>query len=151
MIRQSISQVMKTFIGLDCRLSGQPGTCGVTFSGWIGGDGPIPGGWEPFPGDFQGLWTSRVDYIGQAGFGKIVSIVSGRFRISFLDGHSLSGSVLKGTVQWPGSAGSNDFNCGAGVARIDVTLNRSQTFQGCLHDLPVGSVIPPMIWGVFSD
>ena len=60
----------ETFIGLDCRLSGQPGTCGVTFSGWIGGDGPIPGGWEPFPGDFQGLWTSRVDLYRPSRFWK---------------------------------------------------------------------------------
>lgn len=139
----------ETFIGLDCKLAGQPGTCGVTFSGWIGGDGPVAGGWEPFPGDFQGLWNSRVDYIGQAGFGNTVFILSGRFRISFLDGHSLSGSVISGTVQWP-MAGI-DNGCGAGVALIDVTLNRSQRFQGCLHDLPIGSVIPPMVWGTFSD
>jgi hypothetical protein len=40
-----------------------------------------------------------VDYIGQAGFGNTVFILSGRFRISFLDGHSLSGSVISGTVR----------------------------------------------------
>ena len=140
----------ETFLGLDCKLAGQPATCGVTFAGWIGGDGPVPGGWEPFPGDFQGLWNSSVNYIGHAGFGNTVFILSGRFRISFLDGHSLSGSVISGTVRWPMSV-IDDLGCGPGVALIDVTLNRSQRFQGCLHDLPAGSVIPPMVWGTFSN
>jgi hypothetical protein len=143
----------ETFIGIDCTNSGQPATCGATFAGWIGGDGPVRGGWEPFPGDFQGLWNSRVNYTGKAGFGSTVVILSGRYQISFIDGHSFSGSVIDGTVQWPVNEFA-DLGCGAGVALMGIRLsnsNRSQTFHGCLHDLPAGSVIPPMVWGVFSQ
>jgi hypothetical protein len=74
----------ETFLGIDCTLAGQPATCGVTFAGWIGSDGPVVGGWEPFPGDFQGLWNSRVNYLGKAGFRSTVLILGGRYQISFL-------------------------------------------------------------------
>ena len=59
----------ETFIGIRCTLHGQPATCGVTFSGWIGGEGQVPDGWEPFPGDFQGLWKTQVSYTGQEDLG----------------------------------------------------------------------------------
>jgi hypothetical protein len=36
----------ETFLGIECTLRGQPSACGVTFSGWIGGDGQVPDGWE---------------------------------------------------------------------------------------------------------
>jgi hypothetical protein len=139
----------ETFLGIECTLRGQPSACGVTFSGWIGGDGQVPDGWEPFPGDFQGLWQARINYTGQAGFGNTVDIVGGRWDIFFLDGHSLSGPVKNGgTVQWPFDE-FDDIGCGAGVAVVEALIagGGAATFKGCLHDMPAGTVIP-MVWGV---
>jgi hypothetical protein len=119
-------------------------------AGWIGGDGQVAEGWEPPPGDFQGLWKTRVNYKDQAGFGKVVVILGGRYRISFFDGHSLSGRVIGGTVEWPADE-ITDIGCGAGVAVVNASLSsrrQSARFAGCLHDLPIGSTIP-MVWGVF--
>jgi hypothetical protein len=143
---------IETFFGSDCTIAGQPATCGVTFAGWIGGDGQVADGWEPPPGDFQGLWRTRVHYKDQAGFGKMVVILGGRYRIFFFDGHSLSGRVTGGTVEWPADE-ITDIGCGAGVAVVNASLTsrkQSATFAGCLHDLPIGSTIP-MVWGVFSE
>jgi hypothetical protein len=141
----------ETFIGIQCTLHGQPGACGVTFSGWIGGDGQTANGWEPFPGDFQGLWKAQINYTGQAGFGNRVNIEGGKWTIFFLDGHSLSGRLTGGSVQWP-AQGSN-IGCGNDVAIVHVDLRLGGTsvkFDGCLHDLPARTVIPPMVWGEFS-
>jgi hypothetical protein len=141
----------ETFIGIQCTLRGQPATCGVTFSGWIGGEGQVPDGWEPFPGDFQGLWKTQVSYTGQAGFGNTVVIEGGRWSIFFLDGHSLSGRVTGGSVHWP--VQGSTIGCGTDVAVVLVNLRlggSSAAFNGCLHDLPAGTVIPAMVWGEFS-
>jgi hypothetical protein len=140
------------FLGTGCTIGGQPSACGVTFSGWIGGDGQVPDGWEAFPGDFEGLWQARINYTGQAGFGSTVVILGGRWSIFFLDGHSLSGPVIGGTVQWPFDEFA-DIGCGVGIGVVEVDLliarGGAATFKGCLHDLPAGTVIPPMVWGVF--
>jgi len=110
----------------------------------------VPGGWEPPPGDFQGWWKTSINYTGQVDFGNTVSILAGKYKISFVDGHSLSGRVTGGTVQWAANE-SADIGCGAGVALIDATLSlgrHSAIFEGCLHDIPVFSTLP-MVWGVF--
>ena len=141
---------LETSFGSDCTIAGQPATCGVTFGGWTGGEGQVPGGWEPPPGDFQGWWKTSINYTGQVDFGNTVSILAGKYKISFVDGHSLSGRVTGGTVQWPANE-SADIGCGAGVALIDATLSlgrHSAIFEGCLHDIPVFSTLP-MVWGVF--
>src|SRR5262245_55958576 len=141
---------LETSFGSDCTITGLPATCGVKFAGWIGGDGQVPDGWEPPPGDFQGLWQTRINYIGQVDFGNTVVILGGRFEISFFDGHSLSGRVTGGFVEWPVDKFSN-IGCGAGVAVVNASLTskgHSATFAGCLHDIPVGSTIP-IAWGVF--
>lgn len=142
---------LETSLGSDCTIAGQPATCGVKFAGWIGGDGLMPDGWDPPPGDFQGLWQTRINYSGQVDFGNAVLILGGRYAISFFDGHSLSGRVTGGTVQWPVDQ-SEDIGCGGGVAVVNVILSsqgHAATFTGCLHDISVGSTIP-MVWGVFS-
>jgi hypothetical protein len=141
---------LETFFGSDCTIKGQPATCGVTFAGWIGGDGPVPDGWAPPPGDFQGLWKTLIDYSGEVDFGNTVQILSGKYTISFFDGHSLSGRVTGGSVSWPFDE-FTDIGCGAGVAVVNATLTlqgHSATFDGCLHDIPIFSTIP-MAWGTF--
>ena len=141
---------LETSFGSDCTIAGQPATCGAKFAGWIGGDGQVPDGWESPPGDFEGLWRTRIHYSGQVDFGNTVFILGGRYTIFFFDGHSLSGRVTGGTVEWPADE-STDIGCGAGVAVINVDLlsrRHSAKFAGCLHDIPVGSTIP-MVWGVF--
>lgn len=141
---------LETSFGSDCTIAGQSATCGVKFAGWIGGDGQVPDGWEPPPGDFQGLWRTRIRYSGEVDFGNTVLILGGRYTIFFFDGHSLSGRVTGGTVEWPLDE-STDIGCGAGVAVVNASLlshGHLATFAGCLHDIPVGSTIP-MVWGVF--
>jgi hypothetical protein len=142
---------MKLLSAFSAPFTASPPHCGVSFSGWIGGDGQVPDGWEPFPGDFQGLWKTQINYTGQVGFGNTVGIEGGRWSVFFLDGHSLSGRVIGGTVRWP--AQGSDIGCGNDVGVVQVDLRFGSTlaaFDGCLHDLPAGTVIPPMVWGDFS-
>src|ERR687892_228551 len=54
------------FIGTPCTIAGQAATCDVQFAGWTGGNGPVPTGWTPFPGNNQGMWTASADYKGKA-------------------------------------------------------------------------------------
>ncbi len=136
-------------LGTSCTIGGQPGTCGVQFGGWTGGGGPAPNGWTHFPGTGQGLWKANVSYTGPAAFGGTVQVMSGRFDL-FTIGRTVSGTVTSGTVKWP-STDPPDIGCGTRVAlvKLYVTfgLGVSGSFQGCLHDLPAGSVIPPTVWG----
>src|SRR5262245_3286347 len=136
------------------------------FGGWTGGSGQVAGGWTPFPGTGQGLWKASVNYIGKAMFGDgvhvhVVYVVGGSFDLLFTNGTTVLGTVIPGTppkvstVTWPPSV-LGDIGCGKGVAvvSVNVTITRGATgpgsFQGCLHDLPGGSVIPPQIWGTLQ-
>lgn len=140
-------------LGTSCTINSQSGTCGVEFGGWTGGSGLVANGWTPFPGTRQGLWKANVNYTGKATFGGHVDLVSGSFDLLFI-GKTVQGNVISGKVVWPFPGGS--FGCGTDVARIlmNVTFTRGATgpgsFQGCLHDLPAGSVIPPKIWGTLQ-
>lgn len=126
------------------------GKCGVSFLGWIGGKGPVPNGWMAFPGNTQGLWETTVNYIGSPGFGKQVTVAGGVFDLLFKHHAGITAMVTGGTVAWPSDA-TTDMGCGPGVATANLTLSSGPggptAFQGCLHDLPAGSVIPPKIWG----
>lgn len=141
------------FLGAPCIIGGQPATCGVAFFGWLGGDGNVAGGWEPFPGTGDGLWQARIDYTGAPGFGNVVNILGGRWRFVFVDRHFLAGHVTGGTVEWPNGP-ALDLGCGNGVGVVDINLlmtgGGTASFDGCLHDLPAGTVIPPLLWGMLS-
>ena len=138
-------------LGTSCTIDGRPGTCGVEFGGWTGGRGPVENGWRPFPGNRQGLWMASVNYTGKAEFGGQVNLENGSFDLLFTSGRTVLGNVTGGKVMWPPAEGT--IGCGTDVAMIsvNVTFIRGATgtglFQGCLHDLPAGSVIPPKIWG----
>lgn len=142
-------------LGNSCTIQGQPGTCDVRFGGWTGGSGPVPNGWTVFPGTGEGLWKASIDYTGTVGFGGQVEVARGRFDVLFTSGTTVSGRVTGGTVTWP-TAG-DDIGCGKDVAVVNVNVTffgggpkSSGSFQGCLHDLPAGSVIPPKIWGTLQ-
>jgi len=140
-------------LGTACTVDGQAGKCGVSFGGWTGGTGPVSNGWTPFPGTRQGLWEATINYTGSPAFGGSVSVVSGSLDL-FLKGEPpLSGEVIGGGVTWPSNS-STDIGCGVGVARVVVgVMTESEgalNFNGCLHDLPAGSVIPPKLWGAFG-
>jgi hypothetical protein len=136
-------------LGTSCSINGQAGKCGVEFGGWTGGSGPGPNGWTPFPGNKQGLWDAEINYTGSPDFGATVNLQSGSFDVLFKTGRTISGTITGGTVMWPaitdGTVG--DLGCGTGVAIVSVNLNTGGSFNGCLHDLPAGTVIPPTIWG----
>ncbi len=139
------------FIGTSCTIDGQPATCDVQFAGWTGSGGQVPNGWRPFPGNGQGLWTATVDYKGKPKFGGQITLVGGNFQLLFTDGKAVLGRVTGGTITWP--VRGQGTVCGTDVAVVSMNV-RYRTgatglglFKGCLHDLPVGSVIPPKIWG----
>lgn len=140
-------------LGTSCTIDGQPATCGVEFGGWTGGGGQVANGWTPFPGTDEGLWKASVDRTGTAAFGGTSNLVGGSFYVLFTNGTVISGKVDGGTVNWPATS-TADIGCGTGVAKVSVDLSfkggRAGTFQGCLHDLPAGSVIPPKIWGTLE-
>lgn len=136
-------------LGTPCTINDQAGKCGVKFGGWTGGGGDTTNGWTPFPGNKRGLWSADVNYIGSADFGATVYLQSGSLDLLFRHQNNIFGTVTGGTVTWPSSA-SVDTGCGPGVAQVSVllTINGSSgAFDGCLHDLPAGTVLPPTIWG----
>jgi hypothetical protein len=140
-------------LGHSCTIGGQPGTCGVQFGGWTGGGGSTAGGWTHFPGDGRGLWSATINYIGTASFGDgtnphSVTVIGGNYDVLFKTPvRNVFGAVTTGTVTWPPTS-SSDVGCGIGVASVLIYLTGgASSFQGCLHDLPAGSVIPPQIWG----
>ena len=143
-------------LGTNCMIAGQSGTCGVQFGGWTGGNGPVPNGWTPFPGTGQGLWKASVSYTGAAGFGNTVSLISGSFDVLYTNGKTISGTVIGGTVTWPSEGDPNGLGCGIDVAKVhaDLTFKPGPkgvgSFEGCLHDLPAGTIIPPKIWGTLQ-
>ena len=140
-------------LGTPCTINSQAGKCGVAFGGWTGGSGPVDGGWTPFPGTRKGLWEATIDYTGSPDFGSSVDVQSGSFDVLFKNRKTISGTVTSGTVTWPSSA-TGDLGCGAGVATVELSLSSGAggptSFQGCLHDLPAGTVIPPKIWGTLE-
>jgi hypothetical protein len=146
------------FPGVPCTLDdSETATCGVTFGGWTGGNGATAGGWTPFPGNRKGFWWATIDRQGTAGFGSRVTIKGGTWKLLLRKGFTffkLSGVVLSGTVEWP-PQGEN-LDCGTNVGRVEAELLVTElggapaTFDGCLHDLPVGAIIPPRIWGTFA-
>lgn len=145
------------FPGLDCERDSAPATCGATFSGWVGGDGAVEGGWSPFPGTRQGFWEATIDRRGLAAFGNTVTVLSGTITLALKQHHKfllLTGKVSTGSVQWPVQGETSV--CGTNIATVALDLvipeldNAPATFDGCLHDLPAGSVLPPTIWGTFT-
>jgi hypothetical protein len=132
-------------------INGQSGTCGVEFGGWTGGGGATANGWTHFPGNRLGLWKASVNYLGKAAFGGTVNLTSGSFDVLLTNGAAVIGTVTGGTVTWPVEGGNS--GCGVDIAKVSVSVTFSRgvmgpgSFQGCLHDLPAGSVIPPKIWG----
>jgi hypothetical protein len=145
------------FPGVPCTLDTEPTTCGVTFGGWTGGAGAVAGGWVPFPGNRLGFWKAKIDRQGTAAFGSAVTIVGGTWRLALRQGITfivLSGIMTGGTVQWPTPGGN--LTCGTNVARVTANLlvtelgSTPATFNGCLHDLPIGTILPPEIWGTIA-
>jgi hypothetical protein len=143
----------ETFPGIDCGTKdGQPFTCGTSFRGWIGGNGPVSendGGWVPFPGQ-GGSVVVRINYLGTARVpGGSVTIKEGTWRIYFGKSY-YHGKVLGGTVQWPESGSEvAGFSCGTDVAVVQASLSDdASSFVGCLDDIP--KPIIPKIWGTFS-
>jgi len=135
------------FPGSACTVAGQPAKCNVEFGGWTEGSGQAATGWTAFPGDGEGLWNVNLSYTGTPEFGGEVTLVSGSYSVLFKTGRTVSGTVTGGTVVWPANAGASS-SCGAGVAVVTVCLSGgASSFEGCLHDLPAGSAIPPEIWG----
>lgn len=140
------------FLGRNCKIAGQAGTCGTTFSGWTGIQQP-DGGFLPFPGTGQGVWSLQINYFGQPAFNSSVTVVGGNWRFQFLDGTRKHGTVLSGSVTWPADANSTVSGCKTGEAlaqaNISVAGGSPTAVVGCLHDLPAGTVIPPTVWGAF--
>jgi hypothetical protein len=139
------------FIGTSCTIDGQPATCDVQFAGWTGGAGQMPNGWRTFPGNGQGLWTASIDYRGKAKFAGQVTLLGGNFQLLFTDGKAVLGRVTGGTITWPVRGQSTICGLNVAVVSMNVRYRTGATgtglFQGCLHDLPAGSIIPPKIWG----
>src|SRR5215831_13363540 len=140
------------FPGVECTIGTGEATCGVTFTGWTGGNGPVEGGWRRFPGDRQGLWSANINYAGTAAFGSAVQLLGGRWKIGFRNGTVISGHITGGNVHWPQTVNAS-LGCGNGIATVTAFLTIADapaTFEGCLHDLPVGNAIPPKAWGTLS-
>lgn len=135
-------------LGRNCDLDSNPATpdvCGVTFVGWTTNSSS----WVKLPGNGQGLSNVTVNYSGKADFGKVVYLKGGSYAIVFKAGTKLSGKITGGQVAWPDKG--SDSGCGTNVGVVDAQLSGSATtFKGCLHDLPLFTVIPPKIWGVFQ-
>jgi hypothetical protein len=138
-------------LGSPCTINTESGTCNVAFSGWTGASGQTANGWTPFPGTGQGLWSATVNYIGRARFGGHVHVANGAFDLLFTDGTVVRGNVTSGKVEWPQEGQATV--CGTDVATITMTVAFTQgpagggSFEGCLHDLPAGTINPPEIWG----
>jgi hypothetical protein len=141
------------YLGHNCRIAGAAATCGTTFSGWTGIQQPN-GGFLPFPGTGQGAWSLQINYVGKPAFGASVNVVGGNWSFLFLNGTRMHGTVLNGSVTWPADANSSIGNgclTGEAFAQANITVagGSPTVVEGCLHDLPAGSVIPPTVWGAF--
>jgi hypothetical protein len=128
----------------------------VTFGGWTGGEGAVADGWTAFPGTRGGFWSATIDRKGETDLGSSVTIDGGTWKLLLRAGFTfvkLSWVVLGGTVEWP--AHTRDLGCGTSVAKVAAELLVTElggapaSFDGCLHDLPAGAIIPPLVWGTF--
>lgn len=140
-------------LGTPCTINGDAGKCGVQFGGWTGGSGQEADGWTPFPGNKQGLWKAEVNYTGSPDFGATVDLKSGSFDLFLKHRLPVSGTVTGGMVEWPADETDGSLGCGPGVAKVTVFLSiggSPHEFDGCLHDLPAGTIIPPTIWGALQ-
>ena len=136
-------------LGKKCTIGLLSGKCGVEFAGWTGGGGQSPTGWEALPGNKEGLWSAGFNYTGTPDFGESVTVQSGEFKLLLTGGIVVSGTIVTGSVTWPVENAPN-ATCGTNVATVTVDFNSNvgpPVFNGCLHDLPVFSEIPPKIWG----
>jgi hypothetical protein len=147
------------YLGHNCRITGHVGTCGTTFTGWTGIQPTDTGGFLPFPGTGQGVWSLQINYLGQPAFGGTtpqVNVVGGKWSFLYRNGTTKQGTVLNGSVTWPADETStvpNSFcHAGEALAQTNITITGGQptVVVGCLHDLPPGSAIPPTVWGFFG-
>jgi hypothetical protein len=144
------------YLGRNCMIGEEAGTCGTTFTGWTGIK--PAGGWLPFPGSGKGVWSLQINYTGQPAFGgdtPQVTVKSGSYSFLFFNGIFKHGSVLSGSVTWPiddsHSVPSTICGTGEAFAQATITVPGGQSaIVGCLHDLPAGTVIPPTVWGAFD-
>jgi len=139
-------------LGKKCTIGLVTGKCGVEFAGWTGGGGQSPTGWEALPGNKEGLWSAELNYTGTPDFGESVTVQSGEFKLLLTGGIVVSGNIVSGSVTWPIENATN-ATCGTNVATVTVVFSSNigpLVFNGCLHDLPVFSEIPPKIWGALA-
>jgi hypothetical protein len=108
-----------------------------------------------------GAWTAQIDRVGIAGIGSAgVSVIDGRWFWFDGDGRIHFGRVVGGSVSWPPSLDDDTFQCGAGVARFEITLSvlgdfSVGSFVGCLDDIHLDPtaqpfVFPQRIWGTLK-
>jgi len=107
-----------------------------------------------------GNWIASINYTGQAGLGSAVTVTGGKW--SWLDADDVIkwGRITGGAVTWPSTLDSDSMKCGAGVARLAITLtvageSADGSFKGCLDDTHLDPrrqpfVFPPKIWGTLS-
>lgn len=96
---------------------------GVTFEGWVGGTGPVPGGWVASPGE-GGLWRVVIDYccVSTRQEHRVVTILpGGSWKLQLPDGAHFTGSVDSGTVRFARSL-AEDLGCGPGVTKVSAIL-----------------------------
>ncbi len=119
--------------------------------GW---GGQTANGWTHFPGTGQGLWSATLNYIGRAHFGGHVDLESGVFDLLFKDGTVVRGDVTGGTVEWPQEGQATVRGTDVATIKMKVAFTHGRagggSFQGCLHDLPAGTIVPPEIWGTLK-
>lgn len=138
----------EVYLGRNCKINGENGTCGTTFVGWTKGGGLVPDGWQNSRGA-QGAWAVNINYLGRAGLGNSVSVTGGSLRLVH-ERSTVSGSISNGGVTWPTNGG--DLGCGQNVAIVNVsgTIRSTQNsffFNGCLDDTQLRV---PRIWGAFA-
>jgi hypothetical protein len=81
-------------------------------------------------------------------------LVSGSFDVLYTNGKTISGTVTGGFVMWPSDGQPTSCGINVAIVHADVTFKPGPkgvgSFEGCLHDLPAGTVIPPQIWGTLQ-
>lgn len=136
----------------------------VTFTGWVGGTGPVPDtdgdgpiGRVASPGE-GGQWKIVLKYccLSTAGAQGFVTILDGNWELQFPDGRRFSGSVEMGIVRFPPDL-EVDIGCGPGVAKVEAILldadkdndkDKVRRTSACLDDLRDLDPIP--IWGTIG-